>query len=169
MHAQPRRGDWEWSGDLQARGRSLWVAGVSGFESTTRARLQGRWSPPGLRVTARVDGVGTRRALRGEPESVLHGISGSAALRWRRRRLRVEGLATLFVTEGYSTRVYAYEPELPGAVGIRPVYGSGARMVAVTVIPMGQFLASARWRLQVSEDGVRHELGLQIEVTSGSR
>ncbi|MFP6589991.1 MAG: hypothetical protein VCE12_05645 [Candidatus Latescibacterota bacterium] len=100
MHAQTRRGDWEWSGDLQARGRSLWVACASGFESTTWARLQGRWSPPGLRVTARVDGVGTRRALRREPESVLHGISGSAALRWRRRRLRVEGLATLFVTEG---------------------------------------------------------------------
>ena len=42
-------------------------------------------------------------------------------------------------------------------------------MVAVTVIPMGQFLASARWRLQVSEDGVRHELGLQIGATSRSR
>lgn len=169
VHVQTRGGNRQWSADLQRRGRSLWVAGAPGLESTTRARVQGRWTRHRLRVTARVDAVGTRRALRGAPESVVHGISGSAALRWRRRRMRLEGLATLFATEGYSTRIYAYEPELPGALSIRPLYGRGARLVAVTVVPIGHLSVSARWRLQVSGDGVRHVLGLQIEAISGSR
>jgi hypothetical protein len=66
--------------------------------------------------------------------------------------------------------VYAYEPELPGSVSIRPVYGSGARMVAVTD-PHGSIsgqrtLASAGVRRRRSTRAGAADRGhLQISLT----
>ncbi len=169
VHVQRHSGPWEWSGDLQRRVGSLWLANIPGVESTYRARLQGRWSPGEVRLTMRTDGVHYRRIMATPAGYVQRGVAGSVALRWRQHRVQLEGLATLFITDGYGARVYEYEPELPEAISIRPIYGRGTRLVAVMRVSLRSFVISARWRVQVWATGMRHTAGLQIDRRSRIR
>ncbi|HJP32547.1 MAG TPA: hypothetical protein QGF95_18540 [Candidatus Latescibacteria bacterium] len=168
VHLTRRSRHGEWTGDLQRRERSLWTGGSPGHESTHRVRLQGRWSRDELRLTARVDGVDYRKVMRTAAVTALQGAAGSTALRWRHRRLQIEGLVTLFDTGGYAARIYEYEPELPQAISIRPLYGRGLRLVGVLRATLGPVRVSLRWRLE-NRTGLRHAVGLQIDSVPGSR
>ena len=121
-----------------------------------------------MRLTARVDGVDYRKVMRTAAVTALQGAAGSTALRWRHRRLQIEGLVTLFDTGGYAARIYEYEPELPQAISIRPLYGRGLRLVGVLRATLGPVRVSLRWRLE-NRTGLRHAVGLQIDSVPGSR
>ena len=169
VHGETRRGSWQWSADLQQQVSSLWLGDRPGQGTTTRARMQGRQSRGLIRLTLRADGVRYRRVSHGVPTEGLHGLSGSLAVRWRRPRVRMDGLVSLFHTGGYAARIYEYEPQVPGALSIRPLYGRGVRVVAVCGVHLGHLQVNARWRLYAVATGVQHVAALQIEMSRRSR
>ncbi len=164
-----RIGRWQCRADLQQRVNSAWIGAAAGDETTIRARLQGVRSQGRLRLTLSADGVGYRRDLRRASAPGRRGVSGSAAIRWQPARLQVNGLLSLFHTDGYATRVYQYEPQLPGAVSIRPLYGKGLRLVAVCSTRLGCLQVGVRWRLQAAATGVQHVAAVQLETLHRSR
>ncbi|MDA0335898.1 MAG: hypothetical protein O2782_12085 [bacterium] len=164
-----RIGRWQCRADLQQRANSAWIGAAAGDETTTRARLQGVRSQGRLRLTLSADGVDYRRDLRGAREPGRRGVSASAAVRWQPARLQVNGLLSLFHTAGYATRVYEYEPQLPGAVSIRPLYGRGLRLAAVCSTRVGPLQVGVRWRLQAAATGMQHVAAVQIETLHRSR
>lgn len=122
---------------------------------TSRVCLQSRQSGGPLRFTTRVDGVRYQRVLVGGGAAARqHGLSLSTAIRFRLHRFRFDGLATMYATDSYHARIYQYEPELPQAVSIRPVYGTGVRLVAVAQVQVAVFRLSTRCRLQQAADGM---------------
>ena len=169
VHGETRQKPWRWSADLQQRSSSLWIDETPGRDSTTRARLQALRSQGSFRLVLRADGVHYERTLRQRSTEGSHGFAGSIALRWRRRRLRWDTLLSLFRTGAYAARIYEYEPQLPGAASIRPLYGEGARLVTVCGIRLGPVQMSARWRLYAVSTGVQHAAAVQIETAPGSR
>ncbi len=68
-----------------------------------------------------------------------------------------------FRTPSYGTRIYEFEYDLPGAVSIRPLYGSGWRFYSLVGVKWGGFQFSGRYRLQRDPE-VRHYAGLQFDV-----
>jgi hypothetical protein len=156
---------------MQRRTDQIWAAGRAGRQATSRARLQARHTDGALRFTTRIDGVRYQRTLVGGGTATEgYGLSGATAVRVRLHRFRFDGLATMYATDGYRARIYAYEPELPQAVSIRPIYGTGVRLVAVAQVEVAVFRLSARWRLQRTADGTRHVISLQCDSTTpGSR
>ena len=68
-----------------------------------------------------------------------------------------------FRTASYGTRIYEFEYDLPGAVSIRPLYGSGWRFYNLVGVQWGGFQFSGRYRLQRALE-VRHYGGLQFDV-----
>ena len=94
-------------------------------------------------------------------------LTARPAPRWR-HRFRFDGLATMYATDSYHARIYQYEPELPPAVSIRPVYGTSVRLVAVAQVQVAVFRLSARCASAAS--GRRHVAALQVDSTTpGSR
>ena len=147
MAVEQRRGrSWSGGGEVGERSRKLRLSHIRG-----RAPA-GEWT-----VEAEL-----RRAVRGGAPD--EGLLASAT--WRRRR-RVTHLLKLagYVESGSGGRLYLFEPDLPGAVAIRPTKGTGWRLVALTGFSRGDVGVRVRSRIELPVDGrnFRQEFGLQVD------
>lgn len=171
LHFGWRWASWRLSVDGQQRQRHLRTAGLPVAERTRRARLQAQHQQGRMRTTVRVDAAAWQPLHHNQPAGqVLSpdaqlGTAGSVALRWRGDTLRVDGLLSRFSTQGYGARIYQYEPQVPGAVSIRPQYGEGMRLAGVVTLVRPDWMLALRWRLSRASVGVDRSLTLQIDRT----
>jgi len=147
---------------VQEDRRPRWADGVSLVSRSRRLRLdleRGRDTGLLARLRLRLEG----KRLDGEPGGAEYG--GLAGLLWKSRWRSWCSVFHLtgFRTASYSTRVYEYEYDLPGAVSIRPHYGSGWRLYALAGVRWGALEIGGRYRLQ--RDGeTRHYVGIQVDA-----
>lgn len=123
----------------------------SGAEARTRAELS--WSPYARReLAARFEFCRTTAGQRGRLFS-LRATSQGPRLRWTWHLSR-------FHTGGYASRLYEYEYDLPGAFGIRPLYGRGWRWYLLAAHTRGPLRLAARFRRQQGQQ----QAGLQLDL-----
>ena len=182
-----RRGFWRWRLYLDQFRRPQpgyfsplpRVSEVWGLELGSRLRRGWRWravyqqrlwpssAARGRRTRIELD-QGTRLRLRLEGRWLKDGTEerGSmASVRWKERweSWRCVFHFSRFRTASYGTRVYEFEYDLPGAVSIRPLYGSGWRFYTVVGVEWGGWQFGGRYRLQRAS-GTRHYGGLQLDL-----
>jgi len=68
--------------------------------------------------------------------------------------------------ETWNTRIYEFEPDLPGAVSIRPLYGNGWRVNGLVRLERGVWELSGRYRYQ-RDRRRRHYGGIQVDLRFG--
>ena len=90
------------------------------------------------------------------------GWLGSARLKVGWLSLHLSG----FRTDSYSTRVYEYEVDLPGAVSIRPLFGSGWRGYLLASVNWRGWTVSGRYRLQQRRQ-IKQYGGVQVDWHGG--
>ncbi len=92
--------------------------------SRRSARLHGEYAfGPTLRLHARLEAVRT-----GDAETTHTGVLLFQGIRWRPRRwLRLTARWTLFDTDAYAARIYAYEHDLPYTFSVPVFSGRGER------------------------------------------
>ena len=90
------------------------------------------------------------------------GLLGSVRFKTRWLTLHV----SRFRTDSYWTRIYEYEVDLPGAVSIRPLYGTGWRGYALVAVAYRGWRLSSRYRIQ-HDQRLRHYGGVQVDWTRG--
>jgi hypothetical protein len=90
------------------------------------------------------------------------GLLGSVRFKTRWLTLHV----SRFRTDSWWTRIYEYEVDLPGAVSIRPLYGTGWRGYVLVEIAYRGWRLSSRYRIQ-RDQRLRHYGGVQIDWTRG--
>ena len=149
---------------------------VGGLADATRQtlRLHGEWDASrSLRLRARVEG--SRYAEAGEPTqtgSLVYQDVRWQALKWLRSDVRL----TLFDTDGYDARLYAFENDLTGVFSIPALSGRGVRgYVLLTAEPVENLVAqvklAATWFRNVRrvgsgantvEGGRVRDLGVQV-------
>lgn len=164
-----RYGSWLADSSIQRRISSAFVSASPGTDSTTRFRLQLRTEGRCWRWTTRLDAAGYRRRLHQLPTESQGGRSLATSVRWRRDGWHVQALLTTFDTQGYGARIYEYEPDVPDAVSIRPLYGRGERLVVVAVLPLvPRAQLSLRWRAQ-HKTGWSHVAAVQLDIGASLR
>ena len=158
------------------------VAGsaVGGLSTQTRqtARLQGEWDANRqFRLRARIEGS---RYVDPDPAApTQYGSLVYQDVRWQARRwLRADARLTLFDTDGFDARLYAFENDLTGVFSIPALNGRGVRAyVLLSAEPVGRVTVQAKvaatWLRNVTRIGsgtseVRgnrvSDLGLQVRV-----
>ena len=90
------------------------------------------------------------------------GLLGS--VRFKTRWLTLH--ASRFRTGSNWTRIYEHEADLPGAVSIRPLYGTGWRGYALVAVSYSGWRLSSRYRIQRDQQ-LRHNGGVQIDWSRG--
>ncbi|MEM6289465.1 MAG: helix-hairpin-helix domain-containing protein [Bacteroidota bacterium] len=112
------------------------VVGGLGEETRQTLRLQGEWDATrSLRFRARVEGSRSVPPRLAGPEAdgpeAAPTETGSLVyqdVRWQARRwLRADARLTLFNTDGFASRLYAYENDLTGVFAIPALTGRGVR------------------------------------------
>jgi|GEM_PF-2353264 len=95
------------------------------------------------------------------------GILLSQQCHWRvSKYLLVEGKLTLFGTASYDARLYAFEPDVPGAFASRAVFGDGTRgALLVRVSPFSRMEVSCSYSVEI-RDGQR-SLGSGLDEIQG--
>ena len=153
---------------------------VGGLATQTRQtlRLQGEWDASrALRLRARVEGA---RSV--DPDATAPTQYGSLVyqdVRWQALRwLRADARLTLFDTDGYGARLYAFENDLTGVFSIPALSGRGVRgYVLVSAEPASnvrlQLKLASTWLRNVTRvgsganevEGNRvSDLGVQLRV-----
>jgi hypothetical protein len=126
---------------------------VGGLADETRAtlRLHGEWDATRrLRLRARVEGSRFTPvddpAVPGEPAALTGGlVYQDVRYELVPRRLRVDARLTLFRTDGYDARLYAFENDLSGVFAIPPLSGRGVRgYVLVRATPLPDLVVEAK-------------------------
>ena len=151
-----------WGMELGCRLPRGWL-----WRAVYQQRLRSPSKSPGRRARIDVE-RGRRLRLRLEGRRLTGaGVERGtmASVRWRERRESWSCVFhfSRFRTTSYGTRIYEYEYDLPGAVSIRPLYGSGWRFYTVLGVEWGGLQVCGRYRLQ--HDGeARHYAGLQMDV-----
>ncbi len=153
---------------------------VGGLADETRQtlRLQGEWDASRtLRFRARIEGsrfVDADTTVATQTGSLLYQDVRWQALRW----LRTDARLTLFDTDGYDSRLYAFENDLTGVFAIPALSGRGVRAyVLLTAVPMdgvtAQLKLATTWLRHVTTvgsganevEGQRvSDLGVQVRV-----
>ena len=144
---------WAMRGQWQRRLRPRWADEQLVQERSHKWRLdldRGAWRWHGELVR-------WHRAARAE-----WGLLGSVRYKTRWLTLHV----SRFHTDSYWTRIYEYEVDLPGAVSIRPLYGTGWRGYALVAFTYGGWRLSSRYRIQ-RDQRLRHYGGVQIDWSRG--
>lgn len=154
------------------------VVGGLGEQTRQTVRLQGEWDASrSLRLRARVE------ASRFEDEDPAVGVSTGSLIyqdaRWQFLDwLRADARLTLFDTDGYDARLYAFENDLTGVFAIPALSGRGVRgYVLLTARPVdgvtAQLKLATTWLRRVNRigsganavDGQRvSDLGVQLRV-----
>ncbi len=102
---------------------------VGGLSTQTRQtlRVQGEWDASRqIRLRARVEGSRYADPDRAAPDQ--YGSLVYQDVRWQARRwLRADARLTLFDTDGYDARLYAFENDLTGVFAIPALSGRGVR------------------------------------------
>ena len=120
---------------------------VGGLANETRQtlRLHGEWSASrSLRLRARVEGS---RFVDADPaEPVATGALVYQDARWQTLSwLRLDARLTLFRTDGFNARLYAFENDLTGVFAIPALSGRGARSyVLLTLSPADDLTIQAK-------------------------
>ena len=151
-----------WGMELGSRLRRDWK-----WRAVYQQRLRSPSPSPGRRAGMDLE-KGTRLRLRLESRWVnaSGGERGDmASVRWRERRKSWSFVFhfSRFRTSSYGTRIYEFEYDLPGAVSIRPLYGSGWRFYTVLGVEWSGLRLGGRYRLQRDAEA-RHYAGLQFDV-----
>ncbi|WP_412068676.1 ComEA family DNA-binding protein [Rubrivirga sp. IMCC43871] len=154
------------------------VVGGLGEQTRQTVRLQGEWDASRrLRLRSRVEGsrfVDERPEVGVSTGSLVYQDVRWQALAWLRTDLRL----TLFDTESYDARLYAFENDLTGVFSIPALSGRGVRgYVVVTARPTdgvtAQLKLATTWLRNVNRigsgvnavDGQRvSDLGVQLRV-----
>ena len=144
---------WAMRGQWQRRLRPHWADERLHGERSHKWRVDvergaGRW---------RGEVVRWHRAARGE-----WGLLSSARFKVRWLTLHV----SRFRTDSYASRIYEYEYDLPGAVSIRPLYGTGWRGYGMVAVTWRGWVLSGRYRVQ-RDERIRHYGGVQVDWTRG--
>jgi hypothetical protein len=88
------------------------------------------------------------------------------SVRLKRRQAWLNGVLHMsrFVIPTYAARIYEFEAEIPGAVSIPPLYGTGWRFYALSNIQWKerQFSLRYRWEKTIRQTA-EHQLCLQID------
>lgn len=125
---------------------------VGGLADETRAtlRLHGEWDASRrLRLRARVEGsrFHTSDDAGTDTGEALTGALVYQDVRYELvpRRLRVDARLTLFRTDGYDARLFAFENDLAGVFAIPPLSGRGARgYVLLRATPLDALVVEAK-------------------------
>ena len=144
---------WAMRGQWQRRLRPHWADERLVQERSHKWRLDLEWGDWRWRGEL----VRWHRAARAE-----WGLLGSVRFKTRWLTLHV----SRFRTDSWWTRIYEYEVDLPGAVSIRPLYGTGWRGYALVEIAYRGWRLSSRYRIQ-RDQRLRHYGGVQIDWTRG--
>lgn len=90
-----------------------------------------------LRLRSRVEWVEV-----GTDMTVENGLLTFHELKFKRKKTPVSLLLRIsfFDTDAYSSRIYAYEQDIPGSYSIPAHYGLGSRFVFLTTYKVSQFL-----------------------------
>lgn len=120
------------------------AVGGLGTETRQTLRLHGEWAAGrDLRLRARVEGAryaGPGGAPAQTGSLVYHDVRWQAT-----RRLRADARLTLFATDGYDARLYAFENDLTGVFAIPALSGRGVRAYAlVSAEPLDGLVVQAK-------------------------
>jgi hypothetical protein len=98
---------------------------------------------------------------------VINALEGSGFLAYTSFRYSkdyiLEGRLTLYETENWDSRIYAYENDLPGKFTIKQLYGSGRRLYLILgekILPVQLYL---KWSVDFKET-ISHEIGLALSI-----
>lgn len=156
-----------WGGDVN------WRVGIGRVRMAVRGARQPTWGDGQMRTEHRVRGhVDVERGMWAVQGQMAHWRSRGASaewgqalsLRWRVQQRAWHGLihASAFLSDSYDSRLYEYEYDVPGAVTIRPLYGSGERVYALVGRRWGRGHLVVRYRLQ-RDAHWRHYAGALVE------
>lgn len=160
VHSLSQR--WELAAALQLRSGEEYSGGVATGVTSRRLRADLVRQAGGQRWRLRGEGRAVRAA--GAEEA---GALASIAWRWRGRRWALDLHGSGFHTGSYHTRLYEYETELPGAVSILPLYGTGCRAYAVGRLTWKGWSAGLRWRQDWFKGRAsRREAAMQVDVAT---
>ena len=149
----------------QDRTRPYWQGDASRCERSQRGRVQLSYGPTRKsRIRLRLEG----RRQRGRGDRTERGgmVSLQGQGQWHASRYVVH--LTRFLTPSYSTRIYEFEYDLPGAVSIRPLYGNGWRFYLLAGGKWRGLSGTGRYRFQRG-DRSRHYWGFQVDIEIGGR
>ena len=150
---------------VQMGRKPYWRDGRSVEETGRRIRLEiEHRQKRGMftRLRMRIEGRRLTRKPGEEEAGLLGGLLWKGTWRWGYAILHFSG----FSTDSYSTRIYEYEYDLPGAVSVRPLYGRGRRCYGLLGVERGIFAVGLRYRWQRDKE-VRHYGGMQVDVELG--
>ena len=135
------------------RGLQLDIAAQQRSGADRRGRVELSWSRREyLELAGRCEGCQATGGQRGLLCSLR------ATRQWR--HLALTGHLSRFHTSSYASRLYEYEYDLPGAFGIRPLYGQGWRWYLLAAHTWGPLRLAARFRRQQGQ----HQAGLQLDL-----
>ena len=141
-------------------------------ETSTRSRVDLTRSGQGWLRSLKLRGEGRLLRLSTAAERGIN-LSASTRIALAGWRLTIHG--SRFRTASWSSRIYEFEYDLPGAVSIRPLSGNGWRIYALAGRRLAGFQAALRYRFQCRTPGDRkrlpcdktHLLGFQVDMESG--
>ena len=155
---------WRVAAATQVRAGAAYSRGVERRETSRRARVDLQRQTGGQRWRLRCEGRAVRSGGVGEL-----GALASLAWRWRGRRGELALHGSGFRTPSYASRLYEYETDLPGAVSILPLYGSGWRAYAVARLKWRGWTVGLRYRQGAARGRpTRREGALQLDLLAGS-
>ncbi len=96
-------------------------------------------------------------------DTLKNGIYGSVEIGVHTRIIEASVRYGLFETDSYSTRIYAYEPDLPGIINNRTLYGKGnCWFLYFAAKPMKKFNITCKYSVMNSDSLSRH-IGIQLD------
>ncbi|MGB9720673.1 MAG: ComEA family DNA-binding protein [bacterium] len=98
-------------------------------------------------------------------EDILRkGIFGGIELGLETKIVSVKTRYGMFETDAYSTRIYVYEPDLPGIINNRMVYGKGSYgFILLGIRPVKKINISLKY-LAMSKDSMICHIGTQVDI-----
>ncbi len=97
-------------------------------------------------------------------DTLRKGIFGGVELGLITERFSARGRYGLFDTDSYSARIYAYEPDLPGIINNRMLYGEGSYgFVYLGIKPTKNLNISVKY-FAMDKDSLNQHIGVQLDT-----
>lgn len=150
---------WESGTGHSLYGKLIWSR--DGGRQTSQARVRVEYefmSPGGFGASTRAEGCWS-----GEVGGLIY---QQAAYTARSGRFRCAVRATVFWTQGWDSRIYCYEGDVPGSFSVPAYYGKGAGLyVLLTYKPAVWLNLNLKCSLSGYEDRSKDALGLRFQLT----